>query len=109
MNSRSQLSVQREAMLQMSDSRKNEVNNFIISNMGTPFHEVHFNCIASECFNTHAIYLIAYKGSDIVGVCPIHYFSNGIVKIGFSNLVSYEIPYGGWIYNKDEKEWNDIH
>ncbi|MHA1396080.1 MAG: GNAT family N-acetyltransferase [Promethearchaeota archaeon] len=102
MNSRSQLSVKREAILQMSDNRKNELNNFIINNMGTPFHEVHFNCIASECFNTNAIYLIAYKESEIVGVCPMHYFSNGIAKIGFSNLVSYEIPYGGWIYNKDE-------
>jgi len=86
----------------MSDYRQNELNNFIINNMGTPFHEVHFNSIASKCFNTYAIYLIAYKGSDIVGVCPIHYFRNGIVKIGFSNLVIYEIPYGGWIYNKDE-------
>jgi hypothetical protein len=84
----------------MSNERKREINDFIINNMGTPFHEVYYNCIAAECFNTEAIYMIAYKDSDIVGVCPVHFIKKGILKIGYSNLDHYETPYGGWIYKK---------
>jgi hypothetical protein len=96
------ISIISENMLQMPEGRRRELNDFIICNMGTPFHEVYFNCIASECFHTSAFYLIVYQKEKIVGVCPIHYITNGFIKMGYSNLDNFEIPYGGWIYDRAE-------
>jgi hypothetical protein len=78
-------------------------DDFIISNGGTPFHEVIFNAIAMEYFKSDAELIIASDESNgLVGVCIVHFFKRGFLREGFSGLCNNEVPYGGWIFDKDK-------
>lgn len=78
------------------------IDEFIEKNWGTIFHEIEFNKLASETFNTELFYFISYKKDKLIGVCPVHTFKKGLVKHLFSNLSSFEIPYGGWVFDKSQ-------
>lgn len=67
--------------------------------MGTVFHETDFNRIASRVFKTDLSYFLAYKANRLVGVMPCHTFKSRLTRHSFSNLSSFEIPYGGWVFN----------
>ncbi len=66
---------------------------------GTVFHEPVFNEIASDVFRTELSYYAAYQKGELAGFCPVHSFRRGLAVSSFSNLDSYEVPYGGWIYD----------
>lgn len=76
------------------------INQFIIDNNGTPFHEIEFNEIVSKEYGTLFYYLVAKENSNIIGACPIHQINKGFLKFLYSSLNRHEIPYGGWIYNE---------
>jgi hypothetical protein len=77
-----------------------EMNQFIKLNRGLIFHEVEFNKIVSEVFNTKLSYLIALNSGDqIIGICPLHTIEKRLLKLTYSNPTIFEIPYGGWIFD----------
>lgn len=76
-----------------------EIDSFIQNHGGTVFHEVALNRIAAAAFGTCLSYFLAYQGGRLIGCCPCHTFSRRLLSASFSNLSSYEMPYGGWIYD----------
>lgn len=77
-----------------------EINGFCDQHMGTVFHETDFNRIASRVFKTDLSYFLAYQDKTLVGVMPCQTFNNRLIRQSFSNLSSFEIPYGGWVFDK---------
>jgi len=80
----------------------NKIDNFVSEYNGTPFHEVEFNTILSDVYNTKFHFLVAEINNNMVGVCPIHEINNGILKQLYSSIYTSEIPYGGWIFNPEK-------
>ena len=62
----------------------------------TPFHRPIWNEIVQEVFETSFVYLVALRGSKVVGAMPCH-----VVKLGdwsrccYSPPRIFEVPYGG--------------
>ena len=96
------MQVVRKHILEIENDERNRIAHFIDENNGLVFHEIEFNYIASKAFNTSFFYFIAYNKNEIIGICPVHIIKKGVVRYLYSNLSSYEIPYGGWIF--DEKK-----
>jgi len=44
----------------------------------------------------------------MVGICPVHIYKKGVLKLLLSSLSSNEIPYGGWIYNRDSTSIKEL-
>lgn len=105
----SKLGFQRKKLNELSANECRDLDDFIISNGGSPFHEVTFNTIAKEYFNCDAEIMIAANDrNQVVGVCIIHFFKRGILREGFSGLCNNEVPYGGWIYDKDKVSLDEL-
>lgn len=85
-----------------------EINGFCDQHMGTVFHETGFNRIASRVFKTDLSYFLAYKEHLLVGVMPCHTFKSRLTRQSFSNLSSFEIPYGGWIYDVEKTNSQEL-
>lgn len=96
------MKVIRKSINEISESEKNQIDNFIEQNDGLIFHETKFNKIASEIFKTSCFYFIGFIGNEIVGICPAHTVNDGVLRLLFSNMSNHEIPYGGWIYNENK-------
>jgi lipid II:glycine glycyltransferase (peptidoglycan interpeptide bridge formation enzyme) len=49
----------------------------------------------------------------LVGICPVHSLKSGILNDTYSNNGSFEIPYGGWVFDDKktsiQKLWNNLH
>lgn len=100
------MEIVRKQIEYINHADRKQISEFVESNGGTVFHETAFNIIASDIFDTKLTYYLAYKENELIGVCPCHTFKEKLLHFSFSNLSSYEIPYGGWIHNKsisDEK------
>jgi len=95
------MKVLRKPLAEFSETDKSEIDIFIEQHGGLVFHEFYFNKIASDVFNTSCFYFIAYIGNEIVGICPVHIIRKGVLKLLLSSLSSNEIPYGGWIFNRN--------
>jgi hypothetical protein len=93
------LRVYRKELLNLNNK---ELNSFILKNNGLIFHEPEFNLIVSEFYNTSFFYWVAYNKKDIVGICPGHLIKNKLLNQIYSNPAIFEIPYGGWVYNKSK-------
>jgi len=89
----------RKPILVLSEKEKNEIDYFIEENNGLIFHETKFNEIVSKSFGSKLSYLLAYKGQKLIGICPIHSLKKGLLINSYSNNGSFEIPYGGWVFN----------
>jgi len=72
------------------------------------FHETKFNKILSETFNSILSYFLAYRNGLLIGVCPCQTFKDKFILHTYSNLSSFEIPYGGWVYNSRETTINTL-
>ena len=90
----------RKSITELTRFQKKEIDEFIDQNNGLIFHGTKFNEIASEAFNSHLSYFLAYDGNKLIGVCPVHSIKRGILTDSYSNNGSFEIPYGGWVYEK---------
>jgi hypothetical protein len=106
------MQVIRKSIVEFSESEKNEINGFIELNEGLIFHEIKFNEIVSETFNTKLFYFLAYIDKRLVGICPVHSVKRGILYNTYSNNGSFEIPYGGWVFNDKfisfQSLWNNF-
>lgn len=93
------MKVNRKAISEFSENEKLEIDNFINAHEGLIFHETKFNEIASETFNTNLFYFLAYIDKKLVGICPVHSIKRGKLRLLYSNNGSFEIPYGGWVFD----------
>ena len=96
--------VKRKDISDFSEIEKLEIDNFIKAHNGLIFHETKFNEIAAGTFHTKLFYFLASEDGKLAGVCPVHFIPKGKINILYSNNGSFEIPYGGWVY--DEKVTN---
>jgi hypothetical protein len=92
----------RKHLSEIHESERSQIDGFIELNGGLVFHETSFNEIASGVFKTNCHYFIAYSNNDIAGICPVHVIRKGTLKLLYSNLSSYEIPYGGWVFDENK-------
>ena len=94
------MKVIRKPIDKISESEKNQIDNFIEQNDGLIFHETRFNEIASSCFTTNLSYFLALQDEKIVGICPVHSIQEKNIYHSYSSPAQFEIPYGGWVYEK---------
>lgn len=87
---------------EFDEINRNKISIFINEFNGTPFHEVDFNILISHFYDTNLYFLIAEKNDDFVGVCPIHELKSGVLKQSYTSLSSFEVPYGGWIFDSNK-------
>ncbi|MHA1395733.1 MAG: peptidoglycan bridge formation glycyltransferase FemA/FemB family protein [Promethearchaeota archaeon] len=93
----------------LSQSEIEEIEIFINSNLSTVFHELDFNKIVEKIFNTEFSYNLIYdEKGKIIALCPLHSIKDNLLIRTYSNLSIYEVPYGGWIYNKKEISLLDL-
>ena len=80
-----------------------KILSFLESNFSTIFHEPHFNKVVSEVFGTEFSYKLAYNNDGrLTALCPLHSVKKGLLKMTYSNPAIYSVPYGGWVYDKNE-------
>ncbi len=96
------MNIFRKKINDLSEIELLKIDKFIEENNGLIFYETKFNKILSDSFFTVLSYFLAYKQGELIGICPCHTFKNKYISQTFSNLSSYEIPYGGWIYNSEK-------
>ena len=77
----------------------NEVESFLRNNFSSPTHWPDWNVVVSKHYNTRFYYLIALENSQILGICPIHEISKGILKNICSGKLFF-LPNGGWIFDE---------
>lgn len=82
------------------------IDQFVEINNGLIFHEIDFNVIVAETFNTSLFYALAYEREMLIGICPIHRIKKGFLQQSFSGPSQFEVPYGGWVYNKKFTSFN---
>jgi len=98
----------RKSILELDVSWKSEIDQFIDLNNGLVFHYTGFNEIVSSANKTKLSYIIAVKKNEIIGVCPIHRINKGFLHFDYSNNWNYEIPYGGWVYNINQIDFDSL-
>lgn len=91
--------IERHRVTDIDDHLRSDIDKFTEIYRGTVFHEITFNRIFSEVFGTRMTYFLAWSGDGLIGVCPCHTFKEGLIEHTYSSPTSFEIPYGGWIYN----------
>jgi hypothetical protein len=104
------LKIVRRNISQLNADEKNHIDKFIEDNNGLIFHETKFNEIVSQTFNSKFSYFLAFEDKSLIGICPIHSIKSGLVTNTFSNNGSFEIPYGGWVFDDNSTSfprlWN---
>lgn len=91
----------RKNISEIDENQRKDINQFIEENNGLIFHETKFNEIVSESFDTGLSYLVAYKNGELAGICPMHTIKKGFLKLTYSNPAIFEVPYGGWVFDKE--------
>jgi len=74
---------------------------FLKHNFSSPTHWPDWNIVVSRYFQTNFFYFAAYKGKELLGICPVHEVNDGWNSLLYSGQFHY-IPYGGWIFNNCE-------
>ena len=93
----------RRKMSELSGEEIKEIERFLDNNFSTVFHEPGFNRIVAEVFKTKFSYYLVYNyDRKLIAICPLHSIKNGILTETYSNPAIYGIPYGGWVYEKNE-------
>jgi len=95
------MKVFRKSISELGEAEKREIDQFIDLNGGLVFHYTRLNEIVSDENNTELFYFMAYNDSTILGICPVHRVRKGLLRINYSSNGNYEIPYGGWVFNKN--------
>lgn len=86
-----------------------EIGRIIDKNCGLVFHEIEFNKIVSDVFNTELSYFLAFNVSNqIIGCCSMHTIKKGFLKLTYSNPAIYEVPYGGWVFDDTQVKVKDL-
>lgn len=92
----------------IEDNLREDILKLNENNNGTVFHEVQINILISRNLNTELNYYLAFNNNELVGFCPCHSIRNKLVKNIFSNLSSYEVPYGGWIFDSNKISYSKL-
>lgn len=104
------MKIARQKISQLEADDKKQIDEFIEENNGLIFHETKINEIASQTFKTKLSYFLAYEENRLIGVCPLHSTKSGLLTNTFSNNGSFEIPYGGWVFDDKstgfQRLWN---
>lgn len=95
------IKIVRKNINELHEQEIKSVDKFINDNNGLIFHEISFNQIVSEVFKTKFIGYFAFLENEMIGFCPVHSVKNKFITYSFSNNGSYEIPYGGWVFNEN--------
>lgn len=66
---------------------------------GTVFHELALNRFASKAFGSRLTYILAKTNGELAGFCPCHSYRRKGLIYSYSNLSSFELPYGGWVFD----------
>lgn len=104
----SKLQIKRLPIEEMGSELQEVLDIFIENHGGTVFHETAMNRFASEAYGTRITYFLAFKGLDLVGCMPCHTFRRKLLRESHSNLSSFELPYGGWVFDQDNASINDL-
>lgn len=95
------ISIKRLPIEDMDPGLQRDLDLFMENHGGTVFHETALNRFASKAYGTELSYFLAYKGMELVGCMPCHSFRRKLLVESHSNLSSYELPYGGWVFDQD--------
>ena len=95
--------VVRKKLSDLSSDEIQQIEHFLENNYCTVFHEMKFNKIIEEIFKTEFSYYIAYSNDGrLIALCPSHSIKDGLLTMNYSNPAMYEVPYGGWVYDRNE-------
>jgi hypothetical protein len=97
-----------KSISELSEVEKREIDQFIDLNRGLVFHYTKLNEIVSLVNNTELFYSFAYNNDLIIGICPIHKVKKGLLRLNYSCNGNYEIPYGGWVFNKNQIDFERL-
>jgi len=93
----------RKKLLDLSPITIKEIGTLLDENYSGVFHEPDFHRIVEEIYNTEFSYNLVYNSRGrLIALCPLHAIRNGILSRTYSNPTIYEVPYGGWVYNRNE-------
>lgn len=81
-----------------------EAEKFLCNNFSTPTHWPDWNLIISKYFKSSFFYIGKFDAENLIGIYPVHEtkMKHDILKSWHSGLF-HQIPYGGWIFNKQSK------
>lgn len=103
------IDVVRKKVRELSSTDITMINALLETNLCTVFHEINFNRIVSEVFGTEFSYNLAYNGDGrLIALCPLHSTRDGFLTKTYSNPASYDVRYGGWVFNKNEIALPDL-
>jgi hypothetical protein len=99
----------RKTLRELSRKAVREIDAFVETNFSTVFHEIPFNQIIAEVFHTELSYNLVYNNAGkLVALCPLHTLPKRVRKETYSNPAMYDVPYGGWIYDRKELSLYDL-
>jgi hypothetical protein len=76
---------------------------------GLIFHDIPFNLIVQETFRTELTYWLALSSSDaLVGFCPMHTETRGMLKYSYSGPTHLGVPYGGWVFDATKVSHDEL-
>lgn len=93
------LKTERVPICDISPKQLNEIAEFVDENHGTVFHEPFFNWISAQFLGSELSFYLAHKNGCLAGICPCHTYNKGVIRISYSNPTSYDLVYGGWVYD----------
>lgn len=103
------MTITRKNVLTLSRTDIEHIIDFLDNNFGTVFHEPHFNSVVESIFHTEFFYDLAYNKEDkLIALCPLHIIKRGLLSHIFSNPGIHGVPYGGWIYDKNETSVQEL-
>ena len=103
------MKIYRNNIINIDTKQRINIENFTNNNRGLIFHEIRFNEIVSEVFNTKLSYLTASINKDqMIGFCPLHTIKKRLIKLSYSNPTNYGVPYGGWVFDNNEVGINEL-
>lgn len=92
----------RKKLFELTSEEIEQISSFLESNFCTVFHEPDFNRIVSETFNSQFSYNLVYNDDGgLIALCPLHSIKDSFLTNTYSNPAIYDIPYGGWIFNRN--------
>lgn len=97
------MKITQKELSELSSTEVEEIMSFLDSTFSTVFHEPHFNKVVSEIFGTEFSYRLVYNSNgELIALCPLHSVRNGLLNMMYSNPAFCEVPYGGWVYKRNE-------
>lgn len=94
------MNIIRKNIIEISPELKTQINDFIEQNEGLVFHATSINEIASNFFKHELSYFLAYENEKLIAVCPVTSKKTGLLTQSHSSNGSFEILYGGWVFDK---------